>query len=81
MKTTVDIADDLARQARELAKRRDTTLRAILEEGIRKVLAAERTGEAYELPDRSVRGRGLQADFRDRSWAEIREAAYDDYRA
>jgi hypothetical protein len=81
MKTTVEIADDLARQARELAKRRDTTLRAILEEGIRKVLAADRAGEAYELPDRSVRGHGLQAEFRDRTWAEIREAAYDDYRA
>lgn len=81
MKTTVDIADDLARKARELARKRDTTLRAILEEGIRKVLEADRCSERYALPDCSVRGNGLQPEFRERSWAAIHEAAYDEYGA
>ena len=35
MKTTIDISDDLALQAKELAKREGTTLRAVIEQGLR----------------------------------------------
>jgi hypothetical protein len=35
MKTTIDIADDLIRRARQVQKREDITLRALVEEGLR----------------------------------------------
>jgi hypothetical protein len=35
MKTTIDIADDLIRRARQVQKREDLTLRALVEEGLR----------------------------------------------
>jgi len=77
MKTTIDISDDLARQAKELAKREGTTLRAVIEQGLRLKLEQARDAQPYRLPDKSIDGRGLQAEFRDKSWEEIREAAYE----
>ena len=41
MKTTVDIAPALLEQAKELAKQRNTTLRAVMEDGLRRVLDAQ----------------------------------------
>lgn len=41
MKTTIDIADDLFARARQHADAHDTTLRALVEEGLRQVLAAQ----------------------------------------
>lgn len=35
MKTTIDIADDLIRRARQVQQREDITLRALVEEGLR----------------------------------------------
>jgi len=75
MKTTIDINDDLAREAKEVAKRQGTTLRAIIEQGIRLALE-ESCDQPYQLPDKSIGGGGLQKEFSDKSWGEIREAAY-----
>ena len=38
MKTTIDIADDLISRARQIQKREDITLRALVEEGLRLAL-------------------------------------------
>ncbi|MBW2245376.1 MAG: DUF2191 domain-containing protein, partial [Deltaproteobacteria bacterium] len=38
MKTTIDIADSILEQARDLAARQGTTLRALVEEGLRGVV-------------------------------------------
>jgi hypothetical protein len=77
VKTTIDIADDLAAKAKALAARQGTTLRALIESGLRRRLAEEQEGKNYTLPDRSVKGRGLQPALRDRPWSEIRDAAYE----
>jgi hypothetical protein len=77
LKTTIDISDDLAIQAKELAKREGSTLRAVIEQGLRLKLEQARGVQPYRLPDKSVEGRGLQTEFRDKSWEEIREAAYE----
>lgn len=39
MKTTVDIPDALAEEARKLASREGTTLKVLIEQGLRKVIA------------------------------------------
>lgn len=77
MKTTIDLADDLAIKAKRLAARRGTTLRAVIEEGIRLSLEQEHRSKPYTLPDRSVDGRGLQDEFEGNPFSEIRKAAYE----
>lgn len=76
MKTTVEIPDDLMKKAKALAAKRGTSLRAIIERGIRSTLNEERRGVHFELPDRSVNGKGLQAGFKRGEWADIRNAVY-----
>jgi predicted transcriptional regulator len=76
-KTTIDLQDDLARKAKLLAARRGTTLRALIEQGLRQVLRDERNTGAFVLRDASVAGRGLQPEFRNKDWAALRDAAYE----
>lgn len=76
-KTTVEIADSLAREARELAARENTTLRELIETGLRAVLSERRKKTAFRLRDASFKGKGLQPDFRNAGWERIRAAAYE----
>ena len=75
MKTTVEITDDLLVRAKALAGRRNTTLRALIEQGLRLVLKEDRRDKPFKLRKASIRGTGLQPEFRDATWAEIREAS------
>jgi Arc/MetJ family transcription regulator len=76
MKTTIDITDSLLASAKKLAARRGTTLRALVETGLRHVLEDSERREPFRLRDESFAGRGLQPEFRDGSWERIRDAAY-----
>jgi hypothetical protein len=79
MKTTVEISDALAEEAREVAAREKTTLRALIEAGLRQVLRERRQrAKRFTLRDASFRGRGFQSGFRDADWRRIREAAYEE---
>ncbi|MBB5968104.1 type II toxin-antitoxin system VapB family antitoxin [Planomonospora venezuelensis] len=78
MKTTVDIPDGLLSEARRIAQREGTTLRALIEEGLRSVVARRGEAGGYVLPDASVGGQGLQASVRGVSWEELRALAYGD---
>lgn len=77
MKTTVEISDDLLKKAKKLAAKRRTTLRAIIEQGIRNTVNEQQRSEKYVLPDMSVDGKGLQPGFKDKAWSDIRDAAYE----
>lgn len=78
MKTTVELADDLALEAKRDAARHGLTLRAVIEEGIRSTLRGEGGARAsFILRDASVDGAGLQAAFRDEAWSTVRDAAYE----
>lgn len=78
MKTTLEISDPLLDQARKLASRDGTTLRALVEQGLRQVVA-ERRGRSkpFKLEDGSFKGDGLQPEFADAGWGEIRRAIYE----
>jgi predicted transcriptional regulator len=76
MKTTIDLPDDLAKKAKAYAAGKHTTLRAVIEQGIRQVLRNERAATEFKLRDASVGGSGLRDEYRDADWARIREAAY-----
>ncbi len=77
MKTTVEITDDLLAQAKALAAKNRTTLRNVIEEGLRQVLKNECTSKDFELRDARVDGNGLQPEFQDGSWEKIRAAIYE----
>lgn len=69
MKTTVDIADGLLAQAKRLAARRGTTLKALIEDGLRHCIEQSRAvTPARRLETHVVGGRGLQAG---RSWEDL----------
>ncbi|HUB15218.1 MAG TPA: type II toxin-antitoxin system VapB family antitoxin [Acetobacteraceae bacterium] len=78
MKTTIEIADPLLREARKLAAREGVTLRAVVERGLRRVVNESRRVEPFKLQRRSFRGNGLQPPFRDASWDKVRDTIYQD---
>lgn len=77
MKTTVELSDALAEEAKAVARREKTTLRALIEAGLRQLLRDRRRKASFQLRDASFGGRGLRPEFRDGDWQRIREAAYE----
>jgi hypothetical protein len=76
VKTTVNLPDELLRAAQELARRDRTTLKELIETGLRTVLK-QRAGEStFVLQDASVEGNGVQPAFRGMRWEQIRDAIY-----
>ncbi|MPZ56309.1 MAG: DUF2191 domain-containing protein [Rhizobiales bacterium] len=76
MKTTVDIADPVLQEARKVAARESTTLRALIEEGLRRVLAERKRKSPFRLRLVTAGGRGLRPELRNATWDEIRELSY-----
>ena len=77
MKTTIEIADPLLREAKQLAARDGTTLRAMIEEGLGTVVAGRRQPvKPYEWTIKPFRGEGLTDEFKNADWSQIRNAAY-----
>jgi hypothetical protein len=77
MKTTIDLADPLLDEARKLARRDGTTVRALVEQGLRQVLAQKRRAAPFRLRDASFAGDGLRAELEGASWDRLRELAYE----
>jgi len=77
MKTTVEIPDSLLEQAKRLAAREHTTLRALIEEGLRRLIAERKGVKPFKLRKVSFRGNGLQPQMAGAAWQRIRDAAYE----
>ena len=75
MKTTVEISDPLLREARKLARRKGTTLRALIEQGLRRMLAERKPN--FQLRDASFGGKGLRPELGDVGWDHLREMIYE----
>jgi hypothetical protein len=76
MRTIIDISDPLLQEARKIAMRDRTTLRALVEQGLRVVVAKQRRKATFRLRKASFKGRGLRADT-DATWDRLRDLAYD----
>lgn len=76
VKTTVEVTDELLERAKEAARREGTTLRSLIEEGLRRVMDERQWPSRFELHDASVDGEGLAPEFRDGSWERIRQVSY-----
>lgn len=78
MKTTIDIADPLFADAKRLAERRGTTLKALVEQGLRQVLAEPATGAPpFRLRKASFKGKGLRPELQDAPWDRLRDLVYE----
>lgn len=77
MKTTIDIADAILHETKAVALRDRVTIRALVEEGLREVLARRRTRRArFRLRDASFKGKGLQPGVALSEWTAIASTIY-----
>jgi hypothetical protein len=78
MKTTIELPAPLLERAKRLAARDSTTLRELVEAGLRHVLK-ERAARAapFVLRDARVDGRGLTEEFAGATGEDIRNASYE----
>jgi len=78
MKTTVEISDSLLEEARKIAVRERTTLKALIEQGLRRAIAERRQAAGtFRLRKASFKGTGLQPGVAGASWERIREMVYE----
>jgi hypothetical protein len=76
VRTTIEIQDALLERAKRHAKRVGRPLRAIIEEGLRLVLARRHAAPAYELPDESVGDTEAPDPLEALSWQDLRDGIY-----
>ncbi len=76
MKTTVDIPQSLLEEAKKLAANHQTTVKALIEEGLRYVIGEHQRSKEFRLRKATFKGEGLQPDMEGASWENIRERAY-----
>jgi hypothetical protein len=76
MKTTVDISDVLLREARDVASRQGVTLRTIIEQGLRRAIDEANRPRPFKLRKVGFGGTGLQPEFKDASWEQLRDTIY-----
>ncbi|MGH7483416.1 MAG: type II toxin-antitoxin system VapB family antitoxin [Longimicrobiales bacterium] len=77
MKTTIEIADALLGRARRVARRERTTLRALVEEGLRLVVERDRQRGEFRLRRASFKGKGLNPELVEPDWDRLRELSYE----
>jgi len=77
MKTTVQIPDSLFEKARRLASREGTTLKALIEEGLRRIINDRERPAEFRLRKATFKGEGLQPHVAGASWEQIREMSYE----
>jgi hypothetical protein len=74
MKTTIEVSDALFHSAKEFAQQSQTTLRALVEEGLRRVISESqaKAKPSFKLKDARVHGKEmLISDPRD--WQKLEE--------
>ncbi|MGA2501442.1 MAG: type II toxin-antitoxin system VapB family antitoxin [Tepidisphaeraceae bacterium] len=79
MKTTIDIADPLLREARRLAEQDGTSVKAVVETSLR-CFIEERKRQArgpFKLKDKSFSGRGVQPGIEEGDWRQIQSLIYE----
>jgi hypothetical protein len=76
MKTTIELPDALLEEAKCRARERGVTLKAIIEDALRRELAREEPKARFKLRDASVGGDGMAEEFVKGGWPAIRDEIY-----
>ena len=77
VKTTIELPDALLGEARKVAARDGITVKALVEQGLRRVIADRKRVGAFRLRKATFSGEGLQPGVKDASWERIRELVYE----
>lgn len=78
MKTTIEISDPLFDEVRKIAAKEHTTVRNLVERGLRHVISEHQAAKVFRLRKASFKGKGLRPELRNASWETLRELAYED---
>jgi hypothetical protein len=78
MKTTVEITDSLLAAARQLAAKEGTSVRALIEEGLRRVVDTRERRGRFTLRRVPFSGEGLSPDLSPGDWGKTRDRSYED---
>lgn len=76
MKTTIEISDALILEAKSLSQKERTTLRSLIEEGLREVISKRKKRSTFKLRKASFKGEGLNIEFQDNNWEKIKLEIY-----
>jgi len=74
-KTTVELPEGLLRQAKRVALKEHTTVKALIERGLR-IVIGNTTRPGFALKKASFRGNGLVSGRSLQDWNAIRDAIY-----
>ena len=77
MKITIDITDAILVEAKKVASREHTTVRALIEHGLSLILAECNRATPFTLRKASFKGQGLQPDVKLGPGVRIRYLAYE----
>ena len=77
MKTTMHISDSLFKEARQFAQEELTTLKALVEMGLRKVISERKRRELFKLRKATFKGHGLQPHIAGASWDKLHDKIYE----
>jgi hypothetical protein len=80
MKTTIELTDDLLERGKAVARRENSTQRALIEEGLRLALRerARRRKRSVPFTVQPFNGDGLSPEFADAGWERVRDEIYRD---
>ncbi len=77
MKTTIQIPDALYKEMRKLAQREQTTMKAIVEESLRRTISERHRSSRFQLRKATFKGNGLQPHLAGTSWDQILRLSYE----
>jgi hypothetical protein len=77
MKTTVQIPDSLLKEVRKVAREEHTTMKALIETGLRRIISEHRQRERFKLRKATFKGKGLQSHLAGASWDQLRDISYE----
>ncbi len=79
MKTTINIADSIFREARQVARQERTTFKALVEEGLRRVISERRRRQkqSFRLRKATFKGKGLQPHLAGATWDQVLDISHE----
>jgi len=77
MKTTIQIPDSLFEEVRNLAHQENTTMKDIIEEGLRRIISERKRRSNFKLRKITFKGKGLQPHLAGTSWDQILQLSYE----
>jgi Arc/MetJ family transcription regulator len=76
MKTTIELSDEVLERAKRRARREGRTLREVVEQALRRELAAPVPAGPFRLRRHSFTGTGRQPGGAEGDWQSVRDLIY-----